>query len=709
VTKRSRIGLRVLQLIFVAAAVSSGSVFAQASGASACQLNSPNSKIKHVVELIFDNVHLRRDNPNVPSDLEQMPNLLNFIRQKGTLNPNHHPVLISHTADDELSFLTGVYGDRHGIPVANSYGVFRPDGTTAFAFSFFYWTNSVLDQAPDSLDSTFGMLGETGQNAPAPWVAFTRAGCDFGTFSNANLVIETTSVDVPRAFGPNSPEANESGDQQFLDFEGAAIHCAKGSAVCSAGNHGVADVLPQEPKGYFGFNALYGLKYMNAALGGITDLDGNPLNAFPGFSPTASQSLGVILAMQKAGIPVTYAYIADLHDSQITGNGLGPGDPDYVAQNKSYDISFGKFFAALKASGIDETNTLFIITADEGDHFVGTAPTPANCDGVNVACNYDYNDVGELDLNLNGLVAAQTGNTTPFDLHSDMAPTIYVTGNPPRTSQATRQLERDFAKLTALNPITNHVDHLAAAFADPVEMGLLHMITADPARTPSFTMFGHPDYYFTNFGPITPVFDDPVGGNAWNHGGIQSDIATDWLGIVGPGVRKNAGEVSNSSNEDEAGSNIQFSDQTDIRPTVLALLGLQDDYASDGRVMFEALDPSALPNSLQDHFGTLLTLGRVYKQINSPFGNLAQTSLKVSTFALTSTSSGDTAYTKLENKIAAWTTQRNALAGKMRAMLDAALNNETISDEQADDLIKQGEALLDQVNGCVAAVAQCAL
>jgi hypothetical protein len=50
-----------------------GSAFAQ------CQLNSPSGKLKHVVYVEFDNVHFTRDNPNVPSDLEQMPNLLNFI------------------------------------------------------------------------------------------------------------------------------------------------------------------------------------------------------------------------------------------------------------------------------------------------------------------------------------------------------------------------------------------------------------------------------------------------------------------------------------------------------------------------------------------------------------------------------------------------------------------------------------------------------
>jgi hypothetical protein len=84
--------------------------------------------IEHVVEIQFDNVHLRRDNPNVPSDLEQMPNLLHFLEQ-GTLLTNHHTPLISHTADDIVTTLTGVYGEKHGQPVSNSYGYFRADGS----------------------------------------------------------------------------------------------------------------------------------------------------------------------------------------------------------------------------------------------------------------------------------------------------------------------------------------------------------------------------------------------------------------------------------------------------------------------------------------------------------------------------------------------------------------------------------------------------
>jgi hypothetical protein len=681
---------RVWLFVFLAAFVLSGDPAAaqsQPPDTNPCKLQSSDGKIKHVIQIIFDNVHLRRDNPNVPSDMELMPHLLNFIRSKGTLDTNHHPVLISHTADDELTYLTGVYGDRHGIPVANSYGVFRPDGSVASEFSFFYWTNHITDLDPSALDTTFGMLSGDGKNAPAPWVPFTRAGCDVGAFSSANIVIETTSFDVPFIFGLNSPEAQETPDQQFNDFEGAVIHCAKGSPVCSGANHGVADVLPQEPGGYTGFNALYGPKYMNQVLGPILDLDGNPMPAFPGFSPTASQALGYLLAMQVKGIPVTLAYVADLHDSQVTGNGLGPGDAAYVAQAQSYDVAFDKFFKRLNDAGINETNTLFIITADEGDHFVGTAPTPANCDGVTVACQYDYTKVGELDLNINGLVAAQTGNTTVFDLHSDMAPTIYVEGNPGRTSQATRQLERDFAKLTALNPITNKTDHLAVAFADPVEMGLLHMITADPARTPSFTMFGHQDYFFSNSGP-------------WNHGGIQREIANDWLGMVGPGVQ----------NEDEEDSSaIEFSDHTDVRPTVLALLGLRDDYSHDGRVLLEALKPSALPDAVRGHFDSLVRLGRAYKQINAPFGDLAKHTLKISTAALVSNAPSDAVYTSLENKLEAWRDRRNALASEMRDILEgAAFGNKEVNRDQAEDLIEKANALLDQVRACAADTAACA-
>ena len=90
-----------------------------------CQLGNG---VKHVVELTFDNVHYFRDNPNVPSDLELMPNLLNFFENNGTFLSNNHTPLIAHTADDILTTYTGLYGDRQGMPISNSYQAYNTDG-----------------------------------------------------------------------------------------------------------------------------------------------------------------------------------------------------------------------------------------------------------------------------------------------------------------------------------------------------------------------------------------------------------------------------------------------------------------------------------------------------------------------------------------------------------------------------------------------------
>jgi hypothetical protein len=120
--------------------------------ASAASHNSGNgchlgNGVKHVVELGFDNVHFFRDNPNVPSDLQMMPNLLNFFTSNGTFLSNNHTPLIAHTADDLLTTWTGLYGDRAGMPVSNSFQAYNADGTTDPATSFAYWTDPIFDTA----------------------------------------------------------------------------------------------------------------------------------------------------------------------------------------------------------------------------------------------------------------------------------------------------------------------------------------------------------------------------------------------------------------------------------------------------------------------------------------------------------------------------------------------------------------------------------
>src|SRR6185437_3439614 len=159
------------------------------------QLAAAGNGIKHVIELTFDNVHFFRDNPNVPSDLQMMPSLLHFFEHNGTFASNNHTPLIAHTGDDLLTTFTGLYGDRHGMPISNSYQAYNADGTTDPAGSFAYWTDPIFDTAahPNAGHDTNPSLVYAASppattsppptpdtTTPAPWVPFTRAGCNVG-------------------------------------------------------------------------------------------------------------------------------------------------------------------------------------------------------------------------------------------------------------------------------------------------------------------------------------------------------------------------------------------------------------------------------------------------------------------------------------------------------------------------------------------------
>jgi hypothetical protein len=144
-----------------------------------------------------------------------MPNLLNFLKENGTLDAGDHTVLISHTSNDILTTETGLYSDDDGIFIGNNFGVFGPGSGLASIFfpsSFFYWTDTVADITPATNDSTFALTTPSGDNVPASWVPFTRAGCDVGAFSTANIVLERSPFDVTQVFGANSPQAAEDSD-----------------------------------------------------------------------------------------------------------------------------------------------------------------------------------------------------------------------------------------------------------------------------------------------------------------------------------------------------------------------------------------------------------------------------------------------------------------------------------------------------------------
>jgi hypothetical protein len=563
------------------------------------------------------------------------------------------------------------------------------------------------------------MVDQRGKVHPAPWVPFTRAGCDVGAFSVANIEFENVGSDIDNVFGPTSNEHNEAHANFNLavaDFEGIAIHCAQNSPLCGNSTHAADDRLPDEPQpngtgtgGYAGFKALFGNKYVAPALNHdplnqvIKDLNGVAISdgpngtgnpGFPGFDPTPSQTLGYLAAMLEAGVPVVYGYIEDAHDNHNfpsdPDGAFGPGEAGYVAQLKLFDKAFGEFFTRLANEGITKDNTLFVVTADENDHFAGRQLT--GCDGVTTPCVYPTGAKGEVQANLNRLFQGEFADNTGFNIDFDDAPAIWINGNPAQTDPVTRKLEREAAGLTGFDPITGGTNQIMQALADQAEQKLLHMITSDPNRTPNFILFGNPDYFLmtsssSSAPPCTaiPSCFNQSRDHAWNHGDFQQDITHTWLGLVGPGVRPQGrtGEI--------------FTDHTDIRPTILSLARLKDDYAHDGRVVFEVLKKDALPDALRDHQGTLSKLAEAYKQINAPLGKLGRKTLTgISTRAL---KGDDATYAALEDKIADLTERRNQIAGRMIDILeDAAFRGQEVREEEAEHLIREAEELLESVD-----------
>jgi hypothetical protein len=230
------------------------------------------------------------------------------------------------------------------------------------------------------------------------------------------------------------------------------------------------------------------------------------------------------------------------------------------------------------------------------------------------------------------------------------------------------------------------------ALADHTEMKTLHMVTADPFRTPTFTPFADPDWFFFATGgaacptPAACAFIPARTSQsfAWNHGDIQDEIASTWVGYVGQGV-------------DQSGiDSATWSDHTDVRPTILELVGLKDDYRHDGRVISEILQGYARPVALKKS-GSFVALAQIYKQLNASFGEFAMDTLKASTKALASNDAGDATYTTIEGQIQSLTAERDALAAQMIGLLEGAeFKGQTFSDAQAQSLIAQGEALLNQ-------------
>ena len=292
-----------------------------------------------------------------------------------------------------------------------------------------------------------------------------------------------------------------------------------------------------------------------------------------------------------------------------------------------------------------------------------------------MACNYASGQIGELAANIKGLLSTTPSSGTVFDIEPQGA-SIYVHGQPAANDASVRQLERDTAAMTGNDPYTgnsneNIVDYQAGALEERV----LHMQTADPLRLPTFTIFPRGDYFFGTTGANVAI----NASFAYDHGYYSPNIDVTWVGMAGPGVAVrgvdgpqpadgNQAHDPNATNTVPQASTVgTWVEETDIRPTMLYLAGLKDDYQSDGHVISQAL--ASQPASLT----AVKELAAAYDQINSSVGQFATDTLVAETKALASGSgSSDGAYTREQLALRVLAVSRDALAGKIKTVLSDA-------------------------------------
>jgi hypothetical protein len=291
------------------------------------------------------------------------------------------------------------------------------------------------------------------------------------------------------------------------------------------------------------------------------------------------------------------------------------------------------------------------------------------------------------------------------------------------TSSATnvRQLEHEFASATVSDPFNGNANTpITNYMADKEEEAVLHIATADSARTPNFIDFPQSEIYFSS-GTSDSCASPVTAANAntqcayldteylWDHGYYAPEINTTWVGFAGPGVANNgvdgfqpdqgpnsAGPNSGSATPVPTNLAGTWTDHTDVRPTLMYLAGLKDDYTEDGRVITQDLTPSALNSAMQDP--NFAPLGVCYKQLNGSVGQFANSTLEADTAAIESSSTGDSTYITFESQLASLASNRDQLATQIKDDLWNAEFDDTPLPRAVNQLTACNQDLTDAAN-----------
>jgi hypothetical protein len=210
-----------------------------------------------------------------------------------------------------------------------------------------------------------------------------------------------------------------------------------------------------------------------------------------------------------------------------------------------------------------------------------------------------------------------------------------------------------------------------------------------------------PDYFFGTSGANVAVNSS----FAWDHGYYSPNIDVTWAAFAGPGVavRGVDGPQPDQSNESHDPNSLNtvpqastvgtWVEETDIRPTLLHLVGLSDDYQTDGHVITQAL--TSVPPGLQG----LDDLMAAYDQINSSVGQFATDTLIADSAALASgSSSDDSRYVAEQTALAELATERDQLATQIKQLLSAATDGAHPNHGQVQSSLVRARNILRQAD-----------
>ena len=539
--------------------------------------------------------------------------------------------------------------------------------------SFKYWTDLTDDVNTPPTDANYrNDQREAAKNAPAPWVPFTRAGCDVGRDRarehrarehrhrpdrrhDQGLRHRLARVERGRRVerGPGRHAARTS---RRPTSSASASTAHRPRRVCGATRTPRRTRCPTSRAATPASRALFGAKYVNPVISRRrapmrqrtprkATPDQRPVGhrGFPGFDGMFATTT---LSLRRADAGVRDPGHVRLHlgrprpARRLPGASTSRTRPARPATSSSCTTTTSpssQFFDRLAADGINKSNTLFVFTVDEGDHFAGSQPEQPGCDGVTVAVRLRH-EPGRRDQRQPA--AACSRRSTATTRRSPSTPTMRrtstSTGNPARTDRGRRGTSSGrWPAAAGLNPYTG-------ADADDIMVALADQVEDEDAAHGHRRSAADADLHAVRRSGLVLLRSRRRATTCATHAACASIPRADEPELrVEP--RRHPGRdrhrpgpaTSGRASRTSATTDSVWTDHTDHRPTHADAArpeGRLPDRRPGGRR--EIADENALPVSLRVHHPSVEQLAASYKQLMASFGTFSMDTLTASTHAL---------------------------------------------------------------------------